>query len=180
MELDEVKIYGEVHVCERNGRVHTHGNNLNFPGCEDCYCCSENGPTTAVSTNIELKKTTTFYTTDSGTKTTFAEILSTTSNSQNESQSLCACQCSSKQMNQSTKSRSHNYTTAELKQLLQEELREMSEQLRVQKNLTSAWVRARRSADDRRMISVGIGYVAIVIISMPFVLVVVSDCRKIR
>ncbi|CAG2225225.1 unnamed protein product [Mytilus edulis] len=161
MEYYDMITYGEVQVCERNGGVHTYGNNENFPGCGGCHCCSEHGSTTSLSTDIELKKTTTFHTTDSGTKTTLAEFLTSTSNSQNESLSW-----------------SHNYTTAQLKQLMQEELREMSEKLRVQRNLTSAWIRARRSADDQRITSVGMGYVAIGIIAMPFVLVFVSDCRK--
>ncbi|CAG2202650.1 unnamed protein product [Mytilus edulis] len=176
MEYYDMKTYGEVQVCERNGSVHTYGNNINFPGCGGCHCCSEHGSTTSLSTDIELKKTTTFHTTDSGTKTTLAEFLTSTSNSENESLSWCECQCSSQLIDQSTGS--HNYTTAQLKQLMQEELREMSEQLRVQRNLTSAWIRARRSADDQRITSVGMGYVAIGIIAMPFVLVVVSDCRK--
>ncbi|CAG2205904.1 unnamed protein product [Mytilus edulis] len=62
---------------------------------------------------------------------------------------------------------------------MKEELQEITKQLRVQKNLTSAWVRARRSADDQRMTSVGMGYVAIGIIAMPFILVVLlqASCK---
>ncbi|CAC5425741.1 unnamed protein product [Mytilus coruscus] len=140
------------------------------------------GSTTVVSADNGYKKTPTYYTTDTFAKTTFAAFLTSMSKSKNESQSGCKCRCSSHQnlIGQLTKSGSHNYTIDDLKQLMQEELREMSEGLRVQKNLTSAWVRARRSADDRRMISAGIGYVAIVVIAMPFVLAVVSDCRKLK
>lgn len=43
MEFYDMKTYGEVQVCERNGSVHTYGNNINFPGCGGCHCCSEHG-----------------------------------------------------------------------------------------------------------------------------------------
>ncbi|XP_052075705.1 putative macrophage stimulating 1-like protein [Mytilus californianus] len=153
---------------------------IRWESCDVPFC----GSTPAVPSHIKSQITTTYYTTAAYVNATSdsAVFPSPLLEDKNESQSRCKCRCSSSEqlIDQSTKSSDHNYTNAELKQLMKEELRGITEQLRVQKNLTSAWFRARRSADDRRMTSVGMGYVAIGIIAMPFILTVVSDCCKLK
>ncbi|VDH97333.1 Hypothetical predicted protein [Mytilus galloprovincialis] len=134
--------------------------------------------TTAVPSHIKCQTTTTYVNVTSN-----SEVFSTPlPEVKNDSQSRCKCSCSTSEqiIGQSTKFNNHNYTNTELKQKMKEEIREISEQLSVQKNLTSAWVRARRSADDQRMTCVGMGYVAIGIIAMPFILAMVSDCCKLK
>ncbi|VDH97334.1 Hypothetical predicted protein [Mytilus galloprovincialis] len=153
---------------------------IRFDFCDVQFC----GLTPAVSSHIKCKRTTTYYTTAAYVNETTDSAVSPTQLPEDKivSQSRCECRCYTNEqfISHSTNSRNHNYTNTELKQQMKEELREISEQLKVQKNLTSAWVRARRCADDQRMASVGMGYVAIVIIAMPFILTFVSDCCKLK
>ncbi|CAG2239474.1 PLG [Mytilus edulis] len=134
-------------------------------GAEGIWIMEHIRSTTAVSSHIKCQKTTTYYTTAAYVNETSDSAVFPTQlpEDKNDSQSRCKCRCSTREqfIGQLTKSSNHNYTNTELKNQMKEELQEITKQLRVQKNLTSAWVRARRSADDQRMTSVGMGYVAI-------------------
>ena len=71
-----------------------------------------------------------------------------------------------------------NLTKADLKEIMMEELNEIKSNLTNDKNTTTASIRAHTSARDNRQSAASMGYIGILLLLIPVVLIIGSDLQR--